>query len=180
MYTFCSFLQVLIIYCFKLLSDSLPVSAKSLNFVTIKSRFASELLILESSRKDLDWITSSVVLVLPESYSKVIPSFAISAAFTCEDVDNRTLFAEIYSDHAFVVEVLTLSFLSSNRSLFLDFICLAFFISEKFLPPLISGHLIVAFKVSLSTSSMDELKSLLSDFVKLSEADGESLAFSIS
>ena len=40
-------------------------------------------------------MTSRVVLVLPESYSKVIPSLAISAAFNCDLVASRMLFADL-------------------------------------------------------------------------------------
>ena len=47
--------------------------------------------ILASKSKLLDWISSRVVLVLPESYSKVIPSLAISAAFNCALVASSTL-----------------------------------------------------------------------------------------
>jgi hypothetical protein len=47
--------------------------------------------ILEFNKRVLDWINSSVVLVLPELYSKVIPSFAISAAFNWERVASSTL-----------------------------------------------------------------------------------------
>ena len=40
-------------------------------------------IILASKSKLRDWMSSSVVLVFPESYSKVMPSLAISAALSC-------------------------------------------------------------------------------------------------
>ena len=86
MYTFCSFYQEINISpinrgYFKELIDKIPTCLESLNCEIIKSRSALANAILASSKKLLDCITSSVVLVLPESYSKVMPSLAISAAF---------------------------------------------------------------------------------------------------
>ena len=63
------------------LIDSEPSSLESSNCDTMKSLSDLAKAILASKSKLLDWISSSVVLVLPESYSKVIPSLAISAAF---------------------------------------------------------------------------------------------------
>ena len=70
---------------------SLPTADKRLNWDIRK--FLSELakLILEFSKIDRDWITSNVVLLVPDSYSKVIPSFAISAAFTWDLIESNTL-----------------------------------------------------------------------------------------
>ena len=65
--------------------------ANSSNLDTAKSLSAFALLILASKSKLLDWITSRVVRVFPESYSRVIPSLAISAALTCAWVDFNTL-----------------------------------------------------------------------------------------
>ena len=60
-------------------------------------------------------MTSSVVLELPESYSKVIPSLAISAALSCASVASNTLSKDWYFDHAFVVSVMAL-FSESSES----------------------------------------------------------------
>ena len=56
-------------------------------------KFLSEVakLIRDSNKIVLDWIISNVVLLLPDSYSKVIPSFAISAAFTWDLIESNTL-----------------------------------------------------------------------------------------
>ena len=57
----------------------------------MKSLFALANDILASKSKLLDWMSSRVVLVFPESYSKVIPSLAISAAFNWASVAINTL-----------------------------------------------------------------------------------------
>ena len=49
-----------------------------------------------------------------------------------------------------------------------------------FSPPLRIGQVMLDFTVSSSISSIVELKSLFSDFETLIEADGESLALSMS
>ena len=49
---------------------------------------------------------------------------------------------------------------------------------EIFSPPLIIGQDIVALTVSSSFSSIDELKSLLSDLETLIDAEGDNLALS--
>ena len=67
------------------------MTANNSNLDIAKSLSAFALLILAFNRRLLDWITSRVVRVFPESYSNVIPSFAISAAFTCAWVDFKTL-----------------------------------------------------------------------------------------
>ena len=67
------------------------MTANSSNLDIAKFLSAIALLILASKSKLLDWITSRVVLVFPESYSSVIPSFAISAALTCALVALKTL-----------------------------------------------------------------------------------------
>ena len=56
-------------------------------------KFLSELakFILEFNKIVRDWITSKVVLLLPDSYSKVIPSLAISAALTWDLIESNTL-----------------------------------------------------------------------------------------
>ena len=61
----------------------LPRTVRSSNLETIKSLSALAFAILAFKSKLLDWMTSKVVLVFPDSYSKVMPSLAISAAFTC-------------------------------------------------------------------------------------------------
>ena len=73
---------------------SLPIAAKRLNWDIRK--FLSELakFILEFNKIVRDWMTSSVVLLFPDSYSKVIPSFAISAAFTWDLIESKTLFED--------------------------------------------------------------------------------------
>ena len=70
---------------------SRPIDDKRLNWDIRK--FLSELakFILEFNKMVWDCITSNVVLLLPDSYSWVIPSFAISAAFTCDLIESNTL-----------------------------------------------------------------------------------------
>ena len=88
-----SFKQLIEIYFFRFnsVAVSLPNAAKRLNWDIRK--FLSELakFILEFSKIVRDCITSSVVLLLPDSYSKVIPSLAISAAFTWDLIESSTL-----------------------------------------------------------------------------------------
>ena len=141
-----------------------PTWLSNCNFETMSSFFAFAWDILASKSKLLDCITSRVVLVFPESYSKVIPSLAISAAFNWAAVETRTLSADWKKDQEFAVWVFISFFLSSNNRLFFSFLCLNFLIDEKFLPPCIIGHEIVAFTVSCSSSSIVELKSLFSVF----------------
>ena len=50
-------------------------------------------------------MTSRVVRLPPESYSRVIPSLAISAAFNCAEVAKRTLLDDTYLDQVFDVFV---------------------------------------------------------------------------
>ena len=57
-----------------------------------------------------------MVLVFPESYSKVIPSLAISAAFSWALVASRTLFEDWKSDQELVVSVIILFFVSCKIS----------------------------------------------------------------
>ena len=88
MYTFCSFYQEIKKYrenkaYLSVLIERLPIWLASSNCETIKSLSALEKAILASKRRLLDCTTSNVVLVFPESYSSEIPSFAISAAFSC-------------------------------------------------------------------------------------------------
>ena len=61
--------------------DKEPSCLASSNWDTTKSLSDLAKAILASKSKLLDWINSRVVLVLPESYSKLMPSLAISAAF---------------------------------------------------------------------------------------------------
>ena len=70
--------------------------------------------ILASNNKLLDCINSRVVRVLPESYSSVIPSLAISAALSCALVASSTLLDDLYFDQAFDISVLILLFVSCN------------------------------------------------------------------
>ena len=64
-----------------------------------KRKFLSESarLILASRRIEFDCITSSVDLPVPDSYSWVIPSFAISAAFTWDLTDVKKLLEVLHS-----------------------------------------------------------------------------------
>ena len=136
-------------------------------------------MILASNSKLLDWITSRVVLLLPESYSRVIPSFAISAALSWAFLASRTLLEDWYSDHAVDISAATLFFVSFNINCAL---CLSkedFLIDEMFSPPFMIGQVIVALTVSSSWSLIEELKSLFSDFEILIEADGDNLDLSI-
>ena len=71
--------------------ERVPNCLESSNCEIIKSLSALAKAILASNKKLLDWMTSSVVLVLPVSYSRVIPSLAISAALSCAFVASRTL-----------------------------------------------------------------------------------------
>ena len=139
------------------LKDKVPIWNASSNLEIIKSRSALANAILESKSKLLDWINSRVVLVLPESYSSVIPSLAISAAFSWASVAISTLSDYWYLDHTLVVSVITLFSASSDNSKDLCFFKDDFLIEEMFSPPLIIGQLIVALTVSLSNSSIVEL-----------------------
>ena len=102
MYTSCSFYQVikllrkLAVYLtyFILSRDKLPTATINFSFEIIRSRSAFAWSIRAFSNKLLDWMTSSVVLVFPESYSNVMPSLAISAALTCASVAIKTLSAD--------------------------------------------------------------------------------------
>ena len=142
----------------------MPNWKASSNFEIIKSRSALADDILASNRRLVDWITSSVVLVLPESYSKVIPSFAISDAFNWASVALRTLFDYWYLDQALVVLVITLLSVSSANNKDRCLLKENFFIEEIFSPPLIIGQVTVALTLSWSNWSIVELKSLFSDF----------------
>ena len=99
--------------------------------------------------------------MLPESYSKVMPSLAISAAFSCAFVASSTLLEDWYSDHAFEISVIILFFVSCSINLDFSLLYENFFIDEIFSPPLIIGHVIVAFTVSWSVLSIVELKTHL-------------------
>ena len=70
---------------------SLPVADKRLNWDIRKFLSALARSILEFNKIDRDWMTSNVVLLLPDSYSKVTPSFAISAALTWDRIESNTL-----------------------------------------------------------------------------------------
>ena len=70
---------------------SRPTANKTLNWDIRKFLSALAKLILEFNRIDRDWITSKVLLLLPDSYSKVIPSFAISEALTWDLIESKTL-----------------------------------------------------------------------------------------
>ena len=152
----------------------------SSNWDTIKFFSASANEILASSKRLLDWMTSKVVLSLPESYSSEIPSFAISAALSWALVASSMLFEDKYLDQKLEVSLKTLFLVSCKISWWR---CLSkddFLIAEIFSPPLIKGHVIVALIVSSSFSSILELKSLFSDLDTLIDAEGDNLAFSIS
>ena len=143
--------------------DKEPICFASSNWDTIKSLSALAKAILESNKRLLDWITSRVVLVFPESYSSVIPSFAISAAFSCDLVAWRTLLEDWYFDQELDVSVVILFFISWRISWKRCLLKDDFLIEDIFSPPLIIGHVTVALTLSLSRSSIVELKSLFSD-----------------
>ena len=73
---------------------SLPTADKSLNLDIRKFFSEFSKFILEFNKIVRDWITSKVVLLLPDSYSRVIPSFAISAAFTWDSIEFKTLWED--------------------------------------------------------------------------------------
>ena len=127
------------------------------NFEVIKSLSALANAVRASKSKLLDWITSRVVLVFPESYSSVIPSLAISAAFNWASVAFNTLSEDWYFDHELVVSVITLFSASSDKSKDCCFFKDDFLIEDIFSPPLIKGQVIVALTVSSSNSSIDAL-----------------------
>ena len=127
------------------------------NFEVIRSRSAFAWSIRAFSNRLLDWITSRVVLVFPESYSNVIPSLAISAALTCASVAIKTLSADWYEDQALVVEDLTWFAVSCKIKLLFSFLNLDFFRDATFSPPFIMGQVTVAFTDSSSISSTVEL-----------------------
>ena len=184
MYTFCSFYQEVNIWWKNKVyltnfEDNVPICLASSNWDIIKSLSALAKAIRASSSKLRDWITSSVVRELPESYSSVIPSFAISAAFNWARVAAITLLDDWYLDHELEVSVETLFLVSCKISWDRCLLNDDFFIEETFSPPFIIGQVIVAFTVSSSFSSIVVLKSLFSDLETLIEAEGESLALSI-
>ena len=76
---------------FNCFAVSLPIEFRRLNcdmrkFLSEVARF-----IREFNNMVPDWITSKVVRLFPDSYSRVIPSLAISAALTCDSIDVKTL-----------------------------------------------------------------------------------------
>ena len=77
-------------------------------------------------------MTSSVVRVLPESYSSVIPSLAISAALSWDDLAAKTLFEDWYLDQKFEVSIEILFLASCKRSLARSFFMEDFFIEDIF------------------------------------------------
>ena len=100
MYTFCSFFQEIkklfkIAYFIDLI-DNEPNWLASSNCDTMKSLSDLANAILASNSRLLDWMSSRVVLVFPESYSKVIPSLAISAALSWALVASSTLLKDWY------------------------------------------------------------------------------------
>jgi len=143
--------------------ESVPIWSDNSASEITKSLSALANAILASSNKLRDWMTSRVVLVFPESYSKVIPSLAISAAFNWASVAVSTLSEDWYLDQAFVVSVIALFSASFDKSKYLCFFKENFLIDETFSPPFIMGQVTVALTVSLSISSIVELKSLFSD-----------------
>ena len=162
MYTFCSLLQQVLKKAFKIgvyrdlieVEDRVPSWKASSNLEIIKSLSALANVILASKSKLLDWMTSRVVLVFPESYSSVIPSLAISAAFNWASVATNTLFDDWYLDHTLVVSVITIFSASCDNSKDLCFFKDDFLIEEIFSPPLIIGQVIVALIVSWSNLSI--------------------------
>ena len=74
--------------------ESLPTVDKRLNLDIRKSLSEVARFILEFNKIVRDCITSKVLLPLPDSYSRVIPSFAISAAFTWDSIEFKTLWED--------------------------------------------------------------------------------------
>ena len=109
----------------------------------------------------------------PDSYSTVIPSFAISAALTCSSTESRKLFEDCRFDHALATFVSFVFMAFSNNNFFLFFKFLLLLSDAIFLPPLKRGHEIVAFKVSLSLSLIVELVSSVFELLKDRVAEGE-------
>ena len=66
----------------------------------------------------LDWMTSNVDLPRPDSYSTVIPSLAVSAAFTCTLTELNKLFEDWKLDHALATFVLFVLRALSNNNFF--------------------------------------------------------------
>ena len=134
--------------------DKFPSWKSSSNLEIIKSLSAIANAILASKSRLLDWITSRVVLVLPESDSSVIPSLAISAAFNWASVALNTLSDDWYLDHALVFSVTTLFSASSDNSRDLCFFRVDFLIDAMFSFSLIIGLFFFAVLVSWSTLSI--------------------------
>ena len=103
MYTFCSFFQ-------EYKNRALIIKTSLMEFIVneptcfakLKLRYIMKSLsdlmqkkFLHLKSKLLDCINSNVERVFPESYSKVIPSFAISAAFNCALGSFKTRFWKI-------------------------------------------------------------------------------------
>ena len=102
----------------------------------------------------MDCITSNVDLPpIPDSYSAVIPSLAISAALTCSLTEFNKLFEDCKLDHALATSVSFVLIALSSSNFFLFFKLLLLLSEEVFLPPLKIGHEIVAVATSLSLSS---------------------------
>ncbi len=70
------------------------------------------------NNKELDWITSRVVLFEPLLYSATIPSLAISAASTCARTEFNKLWLDLYKDHALATSVWFFFNELSNNNLF--------------------------------------------------------------
>ena len=137
--------------------DKIPIFFANSNWDTMKSLSDFAKAILASNRRLLDCINSKVVLVLLESYSKVIPSFAISAAFNWALVASNTLLDDWYLDHELEISEVILFLVSWSINWYRCLLYVDFLIEEIFSPPLIIGQVIVALTVSSSISSIVEL-----------------------
>ena len=112
-----------------------PIDLSKLNCERIKFLSESALVINALSNKELDCITSKVVLPTPLSYSAVIPSLAISAALTWASTEDNKLWLDKKFDHALATTASLVLTALSRRSLFRVFKFLFLFKFALFYPP---------------------------------------------
>ena len=85
-------------------NDKFPNCFASSNCEIIKSLWALAKAIRDSSKRLLDWITSSVVRVFPESYSRVIPSLANEGITLEYDSGNTRTTLEVIQSRSLLLE----------------------------------------------------------------------------
>ena len=115
---------------------SKPIDLSKLNWERIKFLSESAKEIWAFNKRELDWMTSKVVL--PEEpllYSAVIPSLAISAALTCNWTELSKLLFDWKFDQALATLVwfCLISLSKVKRDLFSIFLFL--FNDARFFPP---------------------------------------------